>query len=150
MTRHVRRLDHVSLRVGDLATSLGFYRDLLGIPVRAHGVLDGGGSEQLTAQTAIPFADLDLGSHQTLELLQLATEEDLEPADRAWPGRAHVSFVTDDVHAAHAALTGAAAPTSGAPTTMLEPGFWHGASVFYARDPDGHTIELVERPHDDR
>lgn len=145
MTRHAHRLDHVSLRTSDLARSLAFYTDLLGIPVRARGVLDGGGSEELTDQTKIPFADLDLGDGQTLELLQLATDEDAEPSDRPWPGRMHVSFVTDDVSAAHAALIAAGATVSGQPETMTEPGFWNGAVVFYTRDPDGHTVEFIER-----
>jgi catechol 2,3-dioxygenase-like lactoylglutathione lyase family enzyme len=149
VTRHARRLDHASLRTADLARSLAFYRDLLGLPVRAQGVLDEGGSELLTDQKGIPFADLDLGAHQTLELLQLATDETAEPTGRPWPGRMHVSFVTDDIEAAHAALSAAGTPTSGPPTTMTEAGFWHGAAVFYARDPDGHTIELIEHAHPD-
>lgn len=145
MTPHARGLDHVSLRVADLGRSLQFYRDLLGIPVRDQGLLDHGGSEALTSQSGIPYADLDLGRRQTLELLQLATQETPEPAERPWPGRVHVSFTTDDAHAAHAALS-ATAPVSGPPTTMTEQGFWHGAVVFYFRDPDGHTVELIERP----
>lgn len=146
MTPHVRGLDHVSLRTTDLERSLVFYRDLLGIPVRDRGVLEHGGSDVLTDQTGVPYADLELGGHQTLELLQLTTDENPEPAARPWPGRTHVSFTTGDAHAAHAALMAADVPLSGAPTTMTEDGFWRGAVVFYARDPDGHTIELIGRP----
>jgi catechol 2,3-dioxygenase-like lactoylglutathione lyase family enzyme len=35
-------LDHVAIRVGDLERALGFYRDLLGLPVRDRGRYDDG------------------------------------------------------------------------------------------------------------
>lgn len=148
MTSHVHRLDHVSLRTIDITRSLEFYVGVLGMTIRAQGVIDDGGSEALTAQHSIPFADLDLGDGQTVELLQLKTTESNEPADRPWPGRAHLSLVTLDVHAAHHAITRAGAPASGQPTVITEPGFWNQCIVFYTRDPDGHTIELIERPAD--
>jgi catechol 2,3-dioxygenase-like lactoylglutathione lyase family enzyme len=149
MTKLVRRLDHVSLRTADIARSIDFYVGVLGLPIRASGVIRDGGSETLTAQHSIPFADLDLGDGQTVELLQLETSESNEPIDRPFPGRAHVSFVTPDVHAAYRAVADAGAPTSAPPTVLTEPGFWYGCTAFYARDPDGHTIEFIERPASD-
>lgn len=61
-------------------------------------------------------------------------------------GRTHLSLLTLDAHAAHRAITQTGAPASGPPTVMTEAGFWNGCVVFYARDPDGHTIEFIKRP----
>ena len=31
------------------------------------------------------------------------------------------------------------------PVTISEPGAWEGVRCFYASDPDGVTVELIER-----
>ena len=66
----VRRLDHVSVTTGDIERSLGFYQDLLGIPVTSVGEVSGAEVERLTGMpgTRMLIADLDLGDGQVLDL----------------------------------------------------------------------------------
>ena len=51
-----------------------------------------------------------------------------------------------DAAAAHAGLVAAGVEVRSEPIELDEPGYWHGAKVFYSTDPDGVTVELIERP----
>ena len=44
------------------------------------------------------------------------------------------------------ALVAAGVEVRSEPIELDEPGSWHGAKVFYSTDPDGVTVELIERP----
>jgi hypothetical protein len=43
-------------------------------------------------------------------------------------------------------LKAAGVPVGSPPTTISEPGPWHGARCAYVDDPDGRSVELVQRP----
>ena len=89
-------LDHVSVTSGDLDRSLAFYRDLLGLALRARG--DGLGAEELeitgVADASVRWADLELPHGQVLELIEYVdpawhTEHGPNPND---PGATHISL----------------------------------------------------------
>ena len=90
-------LDHVGIAVGDLAASLGFFRDALGLEV--HGVEDVG-SQRVRAHF------IGAGG-STLELLE-ATAPDSPIARylaKRGPGLHHITLRVEDLRAALAQLT---------------------------------------------
>jgi catechol 2,3-dioxygenase-like lactoylglutathione lyase family enzyme len=61
-------------------------------------------------------------------------------------GHSHIAFAVDDVDAARKRALSAGAADCSLPVTLNEPGSsWDRARVCYALDPDGRTIEFVER-----
>ena len=110
----VRGLNHLTLAVVDLERSLGFYRDLLGMSVRARW------SEG---------AYLEAGS------LWLCLSVDPKAADAVRCDYSHIAFdvVPDDFATLSDAVSGVA--------TVWRDNRSEGDSL-YVLDPDGHRIEL--------
>lgn len=144
---HVKALDHVAITSGDLDRSLRFYGDVLGLRIRDQGHTTDGEIADITGigGARVRWADLHLPNGQVLELLHY-----LAPAGTAVttadndPGATHISLSVDDIDAAHAYLVRAGVPVRSAPVALNEPGDWSGARCFYASDPDGITVELIE------
>ncbi len=142
-------LDHVSVTCADLDRSLAFYAQVLGLEVRERGELAGGSSESITGLAGLRarFADLELGNGRTLELLEFLVPNGppLAP-ELPRPGATHLALRVDDADAAFRAI-GKAGYTliSRAVTAIDDPGFWQGSRAFYCLDPDGVTVELIER-----
>lgn len=141
-------LDHVSVTSGDLDRSLEFYRDLLGLELRARG--DGLGADELeitgVAGASARWADLELAHGQVLELIEYLTPRGTPTAPNPNdPGATHISLQVNDVDAAHARLREAGVAVRSEPVTICAPGAWEGVRCFYASDPDGVTVELIQR-----
>ncbi len=140
-------LDHVSVTSGELNRSLGFYRDLLGLTLRARGEASGA---QEFAVTGIPdahvrWADLELPHGQVLELIEFVDPRGSPVRPRANdPGATHISLRVADIDAIHERLREADVSLRGEPVEITEPGAWQGARCFYASDPDGVTVELIQ------
>lgn len=145
----VRGLDHVSVTVADLDRSLAFYHELLRIPLLGRGEDDGPpvvqGSRTLSSR--FRFADLSLGDGQILEILQYLTPKyrPLHPSPFA-PGGGHIGLRIADLDDALARLRKAGVAPRFEPIPVDSPAWWAGARVVYVTDPDGTTVELVERP----
>jgi catechol 2,3-dioxygenase-like lactoylglutathione lyase family enzyme len=141
-------LDHVSVTTGDIARSLAFYRDLLGLPVRSVGELSGDEVDRITGVPGARLlsADLDLGRGQVLELLEYVSAEDGVALPQEHPGSGHVGLMVDDVDQIHRALVDAGVMVKSAPVELTEPGDWHGVRCMTVLDPDGVAVELVQRP----
>jgi len=143
------RLDHVSVTSADLDRSVAFYCDLLGLPLIGRGESD---EPELGAILGEPgvrllWAEVDLGGGQLLELLQyLSPDGEALTPDPARPGGTHVGLRVADIDAMHARLSRAGVPLRSKPVEIQEEGGWRGVRCVYASDPDGVTIELVERP----
>jgi diaminopimelate decarboxylase len=142
-------IDHVSITVADLDRSLEFYGGLLGLTVRDRGEIDPALIERMTgvAGTVVTYADVELGS-RVLELLQYETAELARPiAPRlSRPGGIHIGLGVDDAHAVYQRLAGAGNRPLSLPVALPEDGSdWSGSLVFYVRDPDGVTVEIVQR-----
>jgi glyoxylase I family protein len=141
-------IDHVSITTGDLQRSLAFYRDLLGLPVLSVGEATG---EDIGTITGFPgaralYADLDLGEGQVLELLEYVEPAGVAIRQRTCdPGSGHLSFVVDGIDEYHATLAAAGATVRSKPIDLHEGGHWDGTRVMYVVDPDGVTLELLER-----
>ena len=145
-------LDHVSVTTSDIARSLAFYRDLLGIPVRSVGELSGDEVERITGVPGARLlnADLDLGSGRVLELLEYVGAGDEAAPALELPGSGHIGLTVDDVDAFHNELVDAGWPVKSDPVELHEPGDWFGARCMTVLDPDGVAVELVERPRHPR
>ena len=60
------------------------------------------------------------------------------------PGVAHLGVRVDDIDAVHAALVSDGATVFSRPIELDEENRWLGLRVFYALDPDGHLVELIQ------
>jgi len=145
----VSGVDHVSVTTANIDRSLGFYRDLLGVTVVDRDELD---DPDLGIVTGLPGAkarcvELDLGDGRILELLEYVEPQGV-PISQGTndPGSGHVALAVDDIDAFYERLVEAGVTVRSAPITIHDPGPWDGVRVIYTLDPDGVTIELVERP----
>ena len=140
------RLDHVSVTTSDLDRSVAFYRDVVGLPLVDRGVIDG---DELATLVRRPgararWAELALGGGQVLELLEYLSPDDDAVDQRPWrAGATHIGLAVERLEEVVARLADAGAEPS-AVATLDEPG-WEGVRCVYATDPDGLTIELLER-----
>ena len=143
-------LDHVGLTVQDLDRSIQFYCRVLHCVVQERSVINGAEVETLTGVpgAVIHTADLKLPAGGMLELLQYLVPVRTVLAQRRFDaGHSHIAFTVDDVEAARTRALSAGAPDCSLPVTLHEPGSsWDRVRVCYALDPDGRTIEFVERP----
>lgn len=143
------RLDHVSVTTSDLDRSIVFYRDVVGLPVAGSGELEGAELETLLRRPGARarWAELALGGGRVLELLQyLAPHEDAID-QRPWrAGSTHIGLQVESLDAVLARLAHVGVEVSEV-VTLSEPG-WEGVRCVYSSDPDGVTIELLERPRE--
>jgi glyoxylase I family protein len=117
-----RRLDHVSFPVRDLARSLAFYRDLLGLrPIPRPDL-------------GFPGAWLQAGDAQVHLLEVPADFEGGTPPPDLNPLAGHTAFAIDDYDAALETLQ-----RHGLDVLALG----RDAGQMWVRDPDGHIIELI-------
>lgn len=140
--------NHVGLTVSSLERSLAFYRDLLGFNVAyERGEVT---AEYMPRLVGIPgarlkIAGLDIpGLH--LDLIEYIEPKGLAAAGvTADVGNVHVGFTVDDLWAAYRSLSAVGVkfksePVS--PTTGPNKGGW----AIYFVDPDGTTLEMIQRP----
>jgi catechol 2,3-dioxygenase-like lactoylglutathione lyase family enzyme len=141
-------LDHVSVSVQDLDRSLDFYHGLLRIPILGRGEET---SLETSSITGLPgarflYADLDVGSGQILELLQYLSPKGTPLRPNVYdPGSGHLALRVDDLAAVLIRLQRASVEPRSRPIELQEPEWWKGATCVYVSDPDGVTVELVER-----
>jgi catechol 2,3-dioxygenase-like lactoylglutathione lyase family enzyme len=138
-------LDHAGLTCADLERSLHFFRDLLGMTVRDRGrseILAGG-----TPGTGYDWIDLELADGRVVELTS-PFGVDREPivVDTMCAGASHFGLRVSDIHATLARLAEGGFEPRNPPAQITEAGAWQGCTIVYVYDPDGHAVELVQRP----
>jgi len=140
---------HTSFTVSDLERSIALFRDGLGLEVTSKGPRD----PALAARvTGVPGAELLVaylrGPGHSIELIQYLGPAEGRGRVEARPcdvGFAHLAYDVDDLDAALAALAAHGACPAGE-VVVIDQGPNAGARLVYVRDPDGITIELIERP----
>lgn len=140
--------NHVGLTVSNLERSIAFYRDLLGFNVAyERGEVT---AEYMPRLVGIPDARLKIAGLD-IQGLHLDLIEYIQPKGLASAGvtsdvgNVHVGFTVDDLWAAYRSLSAAGVsfksePVS--PTTGPNKGGW----AIYFVDPDGTTLEMIQRP----
>jgi catechol 2,3-dioxygenase-like lactoylglutathione lyase family enzyme len=140
-------LDHIGVVVGDLDRALGFWHDLLGLPVTGRGTADWPHLSELNGLpgVALRWCTLALGG-TVVELT--AYEGGPRPAPRASgedeAGRAHVGIVVDDLDAITARLRRAGIRLRSDGPVTIGAGQYAGWRALYALDPDGTSVEFFE------
>jgi catechol 2,3-dioxygenase-like lactoylglutathione lyase family enzyme len=140
---------HTGFTVADMARSLSFYRDLLGLEVVAEQVAE---AEYLGRVVGFPGVRMKQaflrvpGDGHRLELLEYLTHRgEPTPRETNRPGNGHICLHVDDLAATHARLLAAGVTFMSEPVEITA-GVNRGARAVYARDPDGFTVELFQRP----
>ncbi len=134
---------HTSFTVFNLERSVDFYTRLLGFKEEFRLDVQGPGIEQITglpgARLSICMVTLD---GFRLELIQYLEPKGVKLDTRTNNiGAAHVGIWVDDVDAKYRELKAAGVRFRGEPTSAL-PG---RPRVAYFLDPDGITLELMQR-----
>lgn len=133
-------LDHVGIAVGEVARSLAFFRDVLGLPVAA--------VEEVASQR-VRAHFLPTGA-ATLELLEATAPESAIArfVEKRGPGLHHIALRVDDIDAALARLTArgvrlidevARPGAEGARVAFIHPSEAHGVLVELKQVAPGHA-----------
>ena len=139
--------NHTSFTVSNLDRTVAFFREALGFEVTSKAPRNPGLIQRITG---VEGADVMIayvrGSGHSLELIEY-----VGPSDRSsvYPrpcdvGFAHVAYDVDDIDAAIAAAVFHDVKPIGA-VTAIDQGPNQGSRVAYLRDPDGITIEFIEK-----
>ena len=140
--------NHTSFTVSDLDRSVAFFTEALGFALLHRGPRD---PAMIGRVVGVPGADIEVayvqGPGHRLELIEYKA-----PADRGRvesrpcdAGFAHVAFDVDDIDAALAAAAAHGVTPLSEPQD-LRTGPNAGGRVVYTRDPDGVTVEFIQRP----
>jgi catechol 2,3-dioxygenase-like lactoylglutathione lyase family enzyme len=142
-------LHHTGLTVRDLARSLAFYRDVVGMEVVFEQEKEGG---YLAAIVGYPGAHVRMahlvfpGDSHRLELFQYVRPESRgEPGEPRDVGITHVCLRVSDIQALAGRLEAAGAAFFSRPVDV-DPGANAGGRGVYLRDPDGIVLELFQPP----
>ena len=138
---------HIGFTVSDLSRSVAFYRDLLGFNVAyERGEVT---AEYMPRLVGLPgarlkIAGLDLpGLH--LDLLEYIAPEGTTTVGRTCDvGNGHLGFTVDDIWAAYRRLEAAGVSFKSDPVSITQ-GPNKGGWAVYFTDPDGITLEMIQR-----
>ena len=146
-----QRAHHVGITVRDLTRSIAFYHDTLGLQF-ALAPTDWAEDDHLpealgvAAPVKLRLAAFRIGDGGTIiELLEYASP----PSERDGAlvqndiGACHVAILVDDIDAHSEQLRAKGVPFNSV-VHDIEEGPFEGWRWVYFKDPDGHTIELVE------
>jgi catechol 2,3-dioxygenase-like lactoylglutathione lyase family enzyme len=145
------RAHHVGITVSDLSRSIAFYHDTLGLPF-ALAPTDWAEDDHLpealgvAAPVKLRLVAFRLGEGGTvIELLQYASppSERQQALVQNHVGACHVAILVDDIGAHVDGLRAKGVPFNSI-VHDVEEGAFEGWRWVYFKDPDGHTIELVE------
>jgi glyoxylase I family protein len=149
MSFRILTADHTGITVSNLERSLAFWRDLLGFEFSHRAHQKGEMAEQITG---VAGAELTLavvkapGGHK-IELLEYLSPADRKKNSGMRPcdvGHVHVAFTVENLDPILQKIAQSGWQAAGKPQTLAS-GPNAGKRVIYVRDPDGTTIELMER-----
>ena len=141
--------NHTSFTVSNLERTLAFFRDGLGFAVTSRAPRDPATIERIVG---VKGADIEVayvrGPGHSLELIEYKGPRDkgkvaARPCDT---GFAHIAFDVRNIEAAIAAAEPYGVVPIAPPVLLTRGGPNAGSKVVYLRDPDGITIEFIERP----
>ena len=101
------------------------------------------GAAAQAAPHAAAYAAADAAPHAAAYAASDAAPQAALPPT-VLPGRGHLGIRVDDIDVAYKALMSDGATVFSPPIELGEDNRWLGLRVFYALDPDGHLIELIQ------
>ena len=123
----IKKLLHTRMRVDDIARTIKFYEEILGLKC----------VRQMTSPRGAKLAFLQTpGSDEEIELCQLP---DAEPV-RVQPDLMHLAFEVDDLAAFAAGLEKKGCKLSDGPTRTAS-----GDTIAFIDAPEGYEVELIEK-----
>ncbi|GAA0910534.1 VOC family protein [Virgisporangium ochraceum] len=148
-------MNHIGVPVSDLARSVAWYADVLGIvpngvTISATNPAIGAVVELENPSMRASFALA--GDNVLLELIQYDNPRPEPFAGRNCDvGVMHLCFEVDDLDAAHRELVRRGVHVNADPVVLrdgegVEAGALAGTKILYLRDPDGIQLELFELP----
>ena len=142
-------VDHTAIVVSDLARSLAFYCDIVGLELGWQVDDDGHELARMVGyeQAMLRMAELRLPGGHRLELIEYVRPRGRTQApERCDVGAAHICLRVDDVTAEVNRLKEAGVDTFVSDPVEFTDGPDAGSRVVYVCDPDGIILELYE-PH---
>jgi len=141
-------VDHTGITVTNLERSLAFWRDVLGFELSHRPHQTGKLASEITGVSGAEISIAVLkGYGHKIELLEyFAPPERKHLSPRPCDvGSLHVALVVDNLEAVLEKIAQSGWQAAGQPQTLIA-GPNAGKRVVYVRDPDGTTIEFMERP----
>jgi len=117
-------LHHASLMVADVAVSLHFYCDNLGL-----------GLDASRPEMKFPGAWLNVGESQQIHLLQLPNPDSTEGRPEHGGRDRHTAMYVSDIETLKSKLTQAEVPYTQSRS---------GRAAIFCRDPDGNALEFIQ------
>ena len=139
--------NHTSFTVSNLDRTLAFFRDALGFEVTSKGprspsliqaITGVDGAEVLIAYVRGPGHSIEL-----IEYIEPETRSSVRPRP-CDTGFSHIAYDVDNIDAAIQAARDHSVEPIG-PVVAIDQGPNRGSRVAYLRDPDGITIEFIEK-----
>lgn len=137
----VDRVAHIGVPVTDMERALKFYRDALGLKFQFTREVSG---DHISGGVQVPDAKIQItlleAGNTIIELLQY-----LNPVGRPFDrqnndaGSMHITFTVTDIEGTYKRLQELGYSCNQAPYPSSHPEGW---AWFYARDPDGMTVEF--------
>ena len=140
-------VNHTSFTVADMDRSITFYRDNFGMKVISDRIAL---PEFASRITGIPGAKLRVVYMEVvgywLEFVQYLEQQGpaIDPRTNS-PGAVHFCFDVDDIDRDVAALRARGVPVRTAEPVLIGGGANKGGRNIFLSDPDGITIELLQR-----
>ena len=139
--------NHTSFTVSDLDRSLAFFRDALGFEVTSKGPRNPSLIQAITgvegAEVLIAYVRGPGHSIELIEYIEPETRGSVRPRP-CDTGFSHIAYDVDDIDAAIKAARDHSVEPIG-PVVAIDQGPNRGSRVAYLRDPDGITIEFIEK-----
>ena len=140
----LKGMRHVGIVVRDLDAMLGFYRDVLGLDLKADFREAGDFIDTVQGLSGVNvrMVKLAMCDGTLVELLNDTGHpvEALPQRRLCDPGLTHFAVTVADVAQVHARWVEAGLETMSAPVTSPD----GKARLFFGRDPEGNLLELVE------
>ena len=144
----VVRFNHFNVSVADLDAALPFWTDGLELQLLGRGTVSYQHLDTIVGlpDTSIEWAELDLPGGGLVELFRYRAPAGapVEPAVNR-PATTHLAVEVDDLDGQLARLTPYARRVVSAPVTIPF-GDWGGWRCVYVEEPNGVTVELLQRP----
>lgn len=147
-----RRIDHVGLTVPDMEAATAFLQAAFDATVVHDIVTEPLAGQEVENALGLPSGavvrkvrQVRIGDGATLELFEIAADDQRGPVRLCDLGIQHLAVLVDDIHAAARRVTDAGAVLLADPAPLPGPEAGPGRMWVYCRLPWGGLLELVSR-----